>query len=155
LRLMEYVKCCAGAAQAVVSRGMIAAALLVFALPCANAAEPAPLTLELNKLEPNGAGCRIYMLIENRSEIAYQSFKLDLVLFQPNGIIGKRVALELAPAPADKRSLKVFDVEKNACESIGSVLINEVMACSTAAGPAENCLARLTLKSLASVQLMK
>jgi hypothetical protein len=130
-------------------------AVLALLAPHAAAAEPAPLTLELNKLEPQNGACRVYTLIENRSEISYQSLKLDLVLFRPDGVIGKRLALELAPIPADKRSLRVFDVDKTACESIGSVLVNEVLACATSAGPADNCLARLTLKSLAGIQLMK
>jgi hypothetical protein len=136
---------------------VLAVMLAALALPAphAAAAEPTPLTLELNKLEPQNGGCRLYTLVENRSEISYQSLKLDLVLFRPDGIIGKRLTLELAPIPADKRSLKVFDVDKTACESIGSVLVNEILACTTSAGPADNCLARLTLKSLAGIQLMK
>jgi hypothetical protein len=115
----------------------------------------APLMLELNKLEPHNGGCRVYILADNRSETSYLSLKLDLVLFKPDGVIGKRLTVELAPIPAEKRSLRVFDLDTTPCDSIGSTLINEILTCNTPAGPAENCLARLSLKSLAGIQLMK
>jgi len=112
-------------------------------------------SLELNKLEANNSGCRAYMVVNNPTDTAYQSFKLDLVLFQADGIIGKRFALDLAPLKAQKKSVKLFEIEGVACEKIGSFLINDVMECKTDAGAAEGCLQHLKTSSLTNVQLSK
>lgn len=118
-------------------------------------AEPKALTIELNKLEPQGEGCRAYVVVQNDDETAYKTFKLDLVLFQQDGVIGRRFAMDLAPLKAKKRTVKLFDLDKIACDKIGSFLINDVVECASDAGPVENCLAGITVKSLTSVQLSK
>lgn len=118
-------------------------------------AQSAGITVELNKLEPQGAGCRAYLVVNNESTAQYQALKLDLVLFQPDGVIGRRFAIDLAPLKASKRAVKLFDLDGVACDKIGSFLINEVVDCKTDAGPANDCLAAITAKSLTSVQLTK
>lgn len=111
--------------------------------------------IELNKLEPTEKGCRVYVVVNNTSETAYQAYKLDLVLFQPDGIIGKRLALDLAPIRASKRTVKLFDFDAVPCDRIGSLLINDMLDCRSEAGPQGDCLAGLTLSSLTSVKLSK
>lgn len=134
----------------------VAAALLASALfASALRAEPAGVGVELNKLEPEGTGCRAYLVVNNESPTAYQTLKLDLVLFQPDGVIGRRFAIDLGPLKATKRAVKLFDLDGVACDKIGSFLINEVVECKTEAGPATDCLAAITAKSLTSVQLTK
>ncbi len=126
------------------------------AAPAADAAgNGAGPSLELNKLEPNNSGCRAYMVVNNPTDTAYQSFKLDLVLFQADGVIGKRFALDLAPLKAQKKSVKLFEIEGVACDKIGSFLINDVMECKTDAGASESCLQQLKTSSLTNVQLSK
>lgn len=139
------------------------AALLMGATPtlagqaAAPAAAPAAtgVSLELNKLEPYDKGCRTYMVVNNTSETAYQSFKLDFVLFQPDGVISKRIALDLAPIKPAKRTVKLFELEGVACEKISSILINEVMECKTDAGAQADCLTRISTSSLTPVQISK
>ena len=136
----------------------------------AMAAEPAPsaaagaapasaatgsTTLELNKLETYDKGCRAYMVVNNGSEATYQSFKLDLVLFQSDGVIGRRFALDLAPLKPQKKTVKLFDLEGIACDKIGSFLINDVLECKSEAGPAQDCLQHLKTSTLTNVQLSK
>lgn len=121
----------------------------------AAAAGPKALTVELNKLEPQGGGCRAYVVVQNDDDTAYQAFKLDLVLFQKDGIIGRRFAMDLAPLKAKKRTVKLFDLDDISCDKIGSFLINDVVDCKSDAGPIENCLAGTTVKSLGAVQLTK
>lgn len=119
-------------------------------------AEPKALSVELNKLEPQGSGCRAYVVVQNDDDVAYKTFKLDLVLFQKDGVIGRRFAMDLAPLKAKKRTVKLFDLDNIPCDSIGSFLINDVVECTADAGPVENCLAGVTVKSLASnVELTK
>jgi hypothetical protein len=126
-----------------------------FAGATATAAETPSLSLELNKVEASEHGCRIFMVADNQSETAFAALRLDLVFFQTDGVIGKRVALDLAPVKAQKRVVKAFDIDKVKCDGIGSILINEVAECRAEAGPLENCLARMNLKSLSTVQLTK
>jgi hypothetical protein len=131
---------------------MTAAALATIG---AHAGEPADMTLELNKLEPSDNGCRAFVVVDNRSDVAFSAFKLDLVLFQPDGVIGKRIMLDLAPVKAHKRAVKAFEIDKMKCDGFGSILINDVLECRAEAEPIDNCLARLELKSLSAVQLTK
>jgi hypothetical protein len=140
-----------------------------FALSCActlplavaASAEPAPpaetssTTIELNKLEPADKGCRAYMVVNNTTDTTYQSFKIDLVLFQTDGVIGRRFSIELAPLRPKKKSVKLFEIDGIACDKIGSLLINDVMECKADAGPVPNCLDSLKTSTLTNVQLSK
>jgi hypothetical protein len=151
-----------------ISKSLFAAAaacLLVGASAHAqdNAATTAPaasesgdgITLELNKIEKSEKGCRAYVVVTNPTSTAYDAFKLDLVMFQTDGIVGRRFALDLSPVRPDKRSVKLFDLDGAQCDQIGSFLINDVMDCRTSSGPATDCLARLKVKSLTKVEISK
>ena len=93
-------------------------------------------------------------MVTNNSSTVYQALKLDLVLFQPDGIIGRRFALELGPLKAQKRSVKLFDLDLP-CDKVGSLLINDVLECNGEAGSIPNCLADLTATSLANAKFSK
>lgn len=121
----------------------------------AASADPTALSVELNKLEPQGSGCRAYVVVQNDSATQFQTVKLDLVLFQQDGVIGRRFAIDLAPLKPQKRTVKLFDLDGLACDRIGSLLINDVVECKTAEGPLDDCLAGLSVKSLTNVQLTK
>jgi hypothetical protein len=132
----------------------IAATTIVLGLNVASAQEGV-ISIELNKLEPQGGQCRAYFVINNKSGTDYEALKLDLVLFKPDGVIGKRFAIDLAPLKASKRAVKLFDIEGTACEEVGSFLINDAMECKAASGPIEDCLKDLALSTLTNVQLTK
>jgi hypothetical protein len=132
------------------------AALAITILTCTGAAlaQDASVAIELNKLEPQGQGCRAYFVVNNKAT-AYQELKLDLVLFRPDGVIGRRFAVDLGPLKADKRSVKLFDIDGTACDQIGSFLINDVMECKAESGPVADCLKDVSVSSLTNVQLNK
>ncbi|NJM54919.1 MAG: hypothetical protein HC841_02440 [Verrucomicrobiae bacterium] len=111
------------------------------------------LTVELNKLEAYDKGCRAYVVISNPGSVAYQSVKLDLVLFQPDGIIGKRIAVDLAPLKPSKKTVKLFDLEGLACDRVASVLVNDVIDCKTDTGPVTDCFSTIVFKSVAPAPL--
>lgn len=111
--------------------------------------------IELNKLEAADKGCRAYVVINNTTDTAYQSFKIDLVLFQSDGVIGKRFSIDLAPLRPKKKSVKLFDIDGMSCDKIGSLLINDVMECKSDTGASDSCLQNLTTSTLTKVQLSK
>ena len=128
-------------------------------------APAAPIPLELNKLAPlpgSATGCRAYFVITNPDAEAISELRLDLVLFGKDGIISARVTLGLGPVPGDKTLVRLFDLAGTPCDSIGHILLNDVLACRTgseAAAPAEQeretCLDRIAVSSLAKVPLTK
>ncbi len=133
---------------------VIMAAAMVFGLNAAQAQE-GDITIELNKLEPQDGQCRAYFVINNKSGTDYDALKLDLVLFKPDGVIGKRFAVDLAPLKASKRAVKLFDIEGTSCDEVGSFLVNDAMECKTASGPVEDCLKAISLSTLTKVDLTK
>lgn len=111
--------------------------------------------VELNKLEASDKGCRAYMVIDNAGESTFQSFKIDLVLFQTDGVIGKRFSIDLAPLKPKKKTVKLFEIDGIHCDKIGSFLVNDVMECKADSGPLSNCLENLKSSTLTNVQLSK
>jgi hypothetical protein len=121
----------------------------------APAAPSAGVHVELNKLEASSKGCRAYIVVDNPAETTYKSYKIDLVLFQTDGVIGKRFSIDLAPLRAKKKSVKLFEIDGIQCDKIGSFLINDVMECKAESGPVSGCLDQLKTTSLTKVQLSK
>lgn len=134
--------------------GRSVALTTMFFFAFALGAKAAGVTIELNKLEPQKESCRAYVVVTNNSSTVYQVLKLDLVLFQPDGVIGRRFALDLGPLKAQKRSVKLFDLDMP-CDQVGSLLINDVLECNGETGSIPNCLADMTATSLAKAKLSK
>lgn len=111
--------------------------------------------IELNKLEPKNGACRAYFVLENRSGIAFRTLKLDLVMFDADGIVNKRLAAELGPLPLGKTSLKVFDMDDLSCANVGRVLLNDVTACADDSGSRDDCLTVLSASTRAAVSFIK
>ncbi|MCG8544912.1 MAG: Tat pathway signal sequence domain protein [Alphaproteobacteria bacterium] len=111
--------------------------------------------IELNKLEPQGDACRAYLVLQNGTDSAFASLKLDLVMFDTDGVVAKRLAVETAPLPAGKTSLKVFDMKALACERVGRLLLNTIMKCADASGDRENCLDSIATAARGSVPFIK
>jgi hypothetical protein len=111
--------------------------------------------IELNRLEEREASCRVHLVLENAAESGFVGYKLDLVLFGPDGIIARRIAVDVAPLRPRKTSVKVFDVDGLACGGIGSVLVNDVLDCRSAAGEIADCVESLAVSSRAGVNFSK
>ncbi len=132
------------------------AALFLCGAAPLQAADDASVTVELNKLElqPTKA-CRAYLVVDNASDATYQTLKLDLFVFRTDGVIDRRMLIDLAPVRPVKKAVKLFDLDGLACDGIGSLLVNGVTECRDAAGPVVDCLARLRLTSRAAATLSK
>ena len=110
-----------------------------FALAAADVAR-----VELNAVESENGKCRLTFVVENKTDKAIDSLKLDLVTFDPDGIAYKRLVTEMGPVRPSKTMVRIFLVEGD-CTHIGSVLINDVTGCAPA--DATTCLDGLTLAS--------
>jgi hypothetical protein len=112
-----------------------------------------PIRVELNAAESVQSRCRLSFVIENQSEAAIESLKLDLAVFGRDGVIQRRLVTELGPVRGAKTIVKAFELDSE-CGQIGSILVNDVTACAPMAPDA--CLDRLAVSShVPNVRLFK
>ena len=111
--------------------------------------------VELNKLEPSNGDCRAYLVLENKSPSAFEALKIDVVIFGTDGVVERRLAVQTAPLPPGKTSLKVFDVGDLSCERIGRLLLNDVLDCADGAGTRGDCLALLSTSARTAVPFIE
>jgi hypothetical protein len=144
--------------------GLITCAAVLALHAAALAADAAPVPLQLNKLEPTGQNhdtCRVYFVVTNPESEPATQFQLDLILFGKDGVIARRIALELAPLPPHKTAVRLFDVPNLQCDDIGQILVNDVLACrfgnqqNSDEAQRQACLDRLTVSSRAKATLAK
>jgi hypothetical protein len=114
-------------AQVRLLAGPVCAALL--GLCGVRAAASGPVEIELNKLEPREGGCQAWIVARNPGPATHDSLRLDVVLFDRDGVIARRLAVEAGPLPAGKTVAKAFVAQGLACETVGSLLLNDVLSC--------------------------
>ena len=124
-------------------RSLLPAVLLLIASPAFSAPNE-PIRVELNLAESVQSKCRLSFLIENKSETPIERLTPDLAIFNRDGIIQRRLVAELGPVYRSKTIIKTFEIEGE-CGQIGSILINDITACSP--GDPGLCLDRLVLSS--------
>lgn len=140
---------------------LLAAAM--FLLPSIAQAEEAPLlTLELNKLEPvpaaagAAAGCRAYLVASNpEGGPKFDALRLDLVLFGTNGVIARRIALDVGPVQPGRIQVRAFELRDLACDSIGQILVNDALICKIGGTDQTDCLDKVKTTSRVSTKLAK
>ena len=110
---------------------------------CAVAADEKVL-VELNSVETADNRCRVSFVIENKSETAIETMKLDLVAFGTDGGILRRLVTEMGPMRGAKTMVRTFPIDAE-CRQIGAILVNDVTAC--APGEPGACLDGLGLSS--------
>jgi hypothetical protein len=135
-------------------RGVLITSVVLQALvPSPLSAIEGKVLVELNTVESSENHCRINFVLENRSEQALESMKLDLVVFGTDGGIMHRFISEMAPLQPMKTVVRSFSVESG-CPRIGAILVNDVTACVPIEPNA--CLGRLELSSrLKAIRLYK
>jgi len=119
-------------------------------------AAEAGVSLDLNRLETQGAACRVTLVVVN-GPAAAEELKTDLVMFGTDGVVARRLAVDLAPLAARKTIVKMFDIPGTACAGVGSILLNDVPACRFAGGALSGpaCLAGIAVSSHAPIRFFK
>jgi hypothetical protein len=118
--------------------------MLLLIASSARSAPNDPIRVELNLAESVQSKCRLSFLIENKSETPIERLTPDLAIFNREGIIQRRLIAEMGPIYRAKTIIKTFEIEGE-CGQIGSILINDVTACTP--GDPALCLDRLVLTS--------
>lgn len=121
----------------------------------ANASEVSEISIELNKVEASGKGCNMYFMLQNKTDSALQSYKLDLVLFDQDGVIAKQLVVETAPLSKGKTVVKAFPVAGMSCDEIGRLLLNDVPMCSDDKGAREDCTRITSVSSRTDIEFIK
>jgi hypothetical protein len=111
--------------------------------------------IELNKLEAQNNACRPYLVLNNTGTTGFTEFKLDLVLFDRDGIIARRLALDIAPLRPGKTTVKSFDITELDCAVLGRILLNDIASCRNGDNELADCLDRLTLSSRTNAKFIK
>ena len=130
-------------------------ALLFAVLSVTAQAADSDVSVELNKLEQIDGACRAYFVLENRSGIAFDTLKLDLVMFDSDRIVTRRLAAEVGPLRPGKTSLKVFDMQDLLCAELGRLLLNDVTACADDSGRRDDCLEVLSTSTRGTVPFIQ
>lgn len=123
-------------------RVIVALALSLLVSPAVRAAEQ-NVRVELNTLESTETHCRMTFVVENKSA-GLESLKLDLVVFNTESIVYRRLITELGPVRAGRTIVKTYAIETK-CAQVGAVLVNDVSACTP--GDTNACLDGLALTS--------
>ena len=131
------------------------AGLLTLSPAGAIAQDASGLRVELNKLEPRDKACRTYLLLDNTSDVDYQSLKLDLFVLDKAGVISQRLVVETAPLPPKKTTVKLFDFPATSCDDFGRVLLNGVTACEAGGTARTDCLAAIETATKSPVPFTK
>ena len=118
--------------------------LLLLTASAAFSAPNDPIRVELNLAESVQGKCRLSFLIENKGDTPIERLTPDLAIFNREGIIQRRLVAEMGPVYRAKTIIKTFEIEGE-CGQIGSILINDITACSP--GDPASCLDRLVLSS--------
>lgn len=111
--------------------------------------------IELNKLEQQGDACRAYLLFENENGPDYPVYRLDLVLFDKQGRIDRRIAVDASPLRAGKSVVKLFDLTGLQCDGISKILLNDIAPCEDSSGAREDCVIGAELSTLTEVSFYK
>lgn len=70
------------------------------------------------------------MVVSNRTEEPLETLSLDLVVFDSDGVIDRRLAVELGAVEAGRTRVRVFDMADLDCGRVARLLLNDVLACS-------------------------
>ena len=80
---------------------------------------------------------------------------VDLFLFDPEGVIVRRVTIDMAPLPNGKTRVAQFHLHNGACAELSRILVNDIPQCRAETGEPVDCLAGLAVSSRSAISLTK
>ncbi len=136
--------------------GLVLVARDVGPLGAADAGKPpsGKISLELNRLEAAGEGCRLSFIFHNGLPGTIEAMALELVLFDADDRVAGLIAIDAGRLPAGKMRVRQFDVAASACSGIKRVLVNDVTACKGSGLAVRTCLDAIAVSARAGVELV-
>ena len=114
------------------------------------------LGVELNKTEEiETGGCRAFFLFRNETGKSFAGFEMSLAVLDAQGIIDRLLAIDAAPLPVARTTLKLFEIPDLSCSNISEVLLHDMTACQPQNEEEMDCFALIDLSSRAAAQLVK
>ena len=89
------------------------------------------------------------LVVVNARTVAVEALKADLVIFGSDGVVARRLAVDLGPVAPAKTVVRVFEIPTLGCDGVGSVLLNDLPTCRFAGEAPGDCLATTTLTARA------
>jgi hypothetical protein len=132
--------------------GLVSATVLA---PPLASAQSSGLSIELNKAEDFDGSCVASFVFQNNLGATLDRFNLDLFLFDSQGVIVRRVTIDLAPLLDGKTRVAQFHLHSGACAEVSRILVNDIPQCRAESGESVNCLAGLAVSSRSAIALTK
>lgn len=111
--------------------------------------------LELNAAADTTSGsCRLTYVASNRSDEALERTAYEVAVFDADGVVTRLLALEFGALVAGKTKILQFDLADTPCASISRIVVNDVAACTPAAGgdDLDLCMSGLNAASRTAIQ---
>jgi len=119
------------------------------------AADNGKLVVELNKFEGIESACRAFFLFRNGTRHSFSAFELSLAVLNGKGVIERLLTLEAAPIPAERTTLKLFEIPDTQCGQIGEIILHDIAKCDAPDSQSLQCYDMIELRSLANAPLVK
>lgn len=129
----------------------------VFAAPvfAAPARDSAGISIELNRLAQRDGACEASLVVANPGDQALSALRLDLVVFDREGVIARRLAVDLSPVRANKTTVKAFLLSGLDCGAVGRLLLNDILSCEDEDGPREGCVDDVATSARGELEFVK
>lgn len=118
-------------------------------------AEDDRLIVELNKFEDVESGCRSFFLFRNQTDIVFAAFEMSLAILDGDGVIDRLLTIDAAPLPAQRTTLKLFEIPEIGCAAVGEILLHDISACAPQNEAELDCFPLVTLSSKTTAPLVK
>ncbi len=118
-------------------------------------AQASGLSIELNKAEDFDGGCMASFVFQNNLGATLDRFNLDLFLFDAEGVIVRRLTIDMAPLLDGKTRVAQFHLHNGACAELSRILVNDIPQCRAETGEPVDCLAGLAVSSRSAISLTK
>lgn len=88
------------------------------------------LALELVATDARKGGCRLSFAVRNGMEREIEEFSVEMAVFDTAGGLERLVLLRFGLLLDGKTRVRQFDLDGSSCETIGSVVVNDVASCT-------------------------
>lgn len=107
-------------------------ACVLLSVPTGSVAQEKLLTIELNKVQQSGDGCRLSFIAVNKMGTNLEKTAMEVVFFDANAVVSEMLLLDFGRLPTDKTKVVEFVLQQQECAQISRVLVNDVVECSSA-----------------------